>query len=119
MNKNASRLVYSSERGRICPSCSQPAAACRCRRPAKAATPGDGVVRVGRATRGRKGKGVTTISGVPLAAGQLKALASELKQQCGTGGTLKDGVIELQGDHRDQVIELLKAKGLTVKRAGG
>jgi translation initiation factor 1 len=76
-------------------------------------------VRVGRESKGRKGKGVTLISGVPLTPEGLKNLASELKHKCGTGGTLKNGVIEIQGDHRDVLIELLKAKGWTVKRSGG
>ncbi len=79
----------------------------------------DGIVRVGRETKGRKGKGVTLVTGVPLPVDELKLLAKELKQKCGTGGTLKDGVIEIQGDHRDILIELLKAKGWTVKKAGG
>jgi translation initiation factor 1 len=76
-------------------------------------------VRVARETKGRKGKGVTLVSGVPLPLEGLKALAKELKQKCGTGGTLKEGVIEIQGDHRDALIELLKARGWTVKRSGG
>ena len=76
-------------------------------------------MRVGRETKGRKGKGVTLISGVPLPPVELKKLAKELKQKCGTGGTLKDGVIEIQGDHRDALIALLKAKGWPVKRSGG
>ena len=79
----------------------------------------DGSVRVVRETKGRTGKGVTLVTGVPLSASELKLLARELKQKCGTGGTLKDGVIEIQGDHRDTLIELLKAKGWTVKKAGG
>ena len=77
------------------------------------------MVRVGRETKGRKGKGVTLISGVPLPPEELKILARELKQTCGTGGTLKDGVIEIQGDHRDSLIDLLKTRGWTVKRSGG
>jgi translation initiation factor 1 len=79
----------------------------------------DGVVRVGRETKGRKGKGMSLISGVPLPPEELKKLAKELKQKCGTGGTVKDGVIEIQGDHRDTLIDLLKARGWTVKRSGG
>jgi translation initiation factor 1 len=81
--------------------------------------PSDGVVRVGRETKGRKGKGMTLVSGVPLPPEELKLLAQELKKKCGSGGTLKDGVIEIQGDHRDVLIELLKARGWTVKRSGG
>jgi translation initiation factor 1 len=119
MNKSNSRLVYSSASGRFCPNCNKPIAKCVCRKPTAASTPSDGVVRVGRETKGRKGKGMTLISGVPLPTEELKKLAKELKQKCGTGGTLKDGVIEIQGDHRDALIEMLKTKGWTVKRSGG
>jgi translation initiation factor 1 len=80
---------------------------------------GDGTVRVSRETKGRKGKGVSLVSGVPLGAEALAALAKELKQRCGTGGTVKDGVIEIQGDHRDRLIEELQSRGHRVKRAGG
>jgi translation initiation factor 1 len=90
-----------------------------CRKPASVGPKCDGVVRVARETKGRKGKGVTLISGVPLPPAELKTLARELKQKCGTGGTLKEGVIEIQGDQRDALIELLKARGWTVKRSGG
>lgn len=117
--KSNSSLVYSSESGRICQKCTKPVTACICRKPATSKPCGDGVVRVGRETKGRKGKGVTLISGVPLAAEALKALSRELKQKCGTGGTLKNDVIEIQGDHRDVLIDLLKAKGWSVKRSGG
>jgi len=119
MKTPSSTLVYSSESGRICSKCSKPSSGCICRKQASSAPVGDGVVRVARETKGRKGKGVTLINGVPLPADALKKLAKELKQKCGTGGTLKDGVIEIQGDHRDVLIELLKAKGWTVKRSGG
>jgi translation initiation factor 1 len=116
--KNAvSGLVYSSEHGRMCPTCNNPVTNCSCRQTSTAT--GDGIVRVGRETKGRKGKGVTLISGIPLVADELKKLVKELKQKCGTGGTLKDGVIEIQGDHRDLLIDLLKAKGWAVKRSGG
>ena len=119
MKNSSSSLVYSSESGRICPKCSKPTGGCICRKQTASAPVGDGVVRIGRETKGRKGKGVTLINGVPLPPDELKKLAKELKQKCGTGGTLKDGVIEIQGDHRDVLIELLKAKGWTVKRSGG
>jgi translation initiation factor 1 len=79
----------------------------------------DGVVRVRREISGRRGKPVTTIAGVPLAEDGLRELAGELKRRCGSGGTAKDGVIEIQGDHRDAVIAVLEQKGYTVKRAGG
>ena len=113
----SSALVYSTEHGRICPGCRQPLAACTCRQAALPA--GDGVVRVARETKGRGGKCVTVIRGVPLAAAELTALAKTLKAACGTGGTTKDGVIEIQGDHGELVITRLKAQGFTVKRAGG
>jgi translation initiation factor 1 len=80
---------------------------------------GDGIVRVGRETKGRKGKAVTLITGVPLSLAELKRLARELKARCGCGGTVKDGVIEIQGDHRDKLIEALKSKGWSVKSSGG
>ena len=80
---------------------------------------GDGTVRVSRETKGRKGKGVTLISGIPLGAEALAALAKDLKQRCGTGGTVKDGVIEIQGDHRDRLVEELQSRGYRMRRAGG
>jgi translation initiation factor 1 len=79
---------------------------------------GDGVVRVRREVKGRKGKTVTSIEGVPLASDELRALAAELKRRCGTGGSAKDGIIEIQGDHRDILVAELERRGHTVKRAG-
>jgi translation initiation factor 1 len=111
-------LIYSSGRGAVCPECGNPPGQCVCRA-GKSVPPGDGTVRVSRETRGRKGKGVTLISGVPLGAEALAVLAKDLKQRCGTGGTVKDGVIEIQGDHRDRLIEELQNRGYRVKRAGG
>ena len=110
-------LVYSSDQGRMCPGCSRPVKQCGCHQEVPAS--GDGIVRVSRQTRGRKGAGVSLVTGVPLAAAELKALAKELKQKCGSGGTVKDGVIEIQGDHRDQLVALLQKKGYAVKRSGG
>lgn len=115
---NNSSLVYSSELGRICPDCGKPVAGCLCRRK-PAQTSGDGIVRVQRESKGRGGKTVTVISGVQLEEGALKTLAGELKRRCGTGGTLKDGIIEIQGDHRDLLIAQLEQRGYRVKRAGG
>ncbi|MDC8784320.1 translation initiation factor Sui1 [Roseateles koreensis] len=113
-----SSLVYSTEVGRTCPTCRQAKADCRCGRPVL--PKGDGIVRVSRETKGRAGKGVTLVKGVPLDEPALIALGKELKAACGSGGTVKDGVIEVQGDHRERVIELLKKKGSwTVKQAGG
>lgn len=112
-------LVYSSEWGRMCPGCEQPTEQCRCRTTDKKPTPGDGIVRVGRETKGRKGSGVTLISGVPGNEEVLKKLAADLKKKCGAGGALKDGVIEIQGDHRDRLVEELQKLGYKVKRSGG
>ncbi len=76
-------------------------------------------MRVSRETHGRKGKGVTLVTGLALAPDELEVLGRQLKQRCGAGGTVKDGVIELQGEHRDALVEELQARGYTVKRAGG
>lgn len=111
-------IVYSTQHGSMCPRCRQPVARCTCGQELSAAR-GDGIVRVGRQTQGRKGKGVTVITGVPLAGPELAALGKELKKKCGTGGTVKDGVIEIQGDHRDRLVKELRSRGWTVKRSGG
>jgi translation initiation factor 1 len=116
--KSTGGLVYSTEHGRMCPDCGKPAAQCICGK-ATAAPKGDGIVRVSLDTKGRKGKGVTLVTGVPLDAIALARLGKELKAACGSGGTVKDGVIEIQGDHRDLVLGRLQAQGFTVKRAGG
>ncbi len=82
-------------------------------------TPAGGIVRVGRETKGRRGKGVSVITGIPLRDTELRALASELKRLCGSGGTVRDGVIEIQGDHRDRLVAELQKRGWTAKRSGG
>lgn len=115
--KNKSQRVYSTEIGQVCPNCNQPLDQCACGKDEVA--PGDGIVRVRREVKGRKGKTVTTISGIPLAEDGLKELASDFKRRCGTGGSVKDGVIIIQGDHRDTLIPLLEDRGYSVKRAGG
>ena len=117
--KDAS-IVYSTGTGRVCPACSHPVAQCVCKQH-KAAIPAktNGVVHVGREVKGRKGKGVTVISGIPLGAGALEDMAKRLKQLCGAGGTIKDGIIEIQGEHRDMLTAFLKKQGYTVKKSGG
>lgn len=111
-------LVYSTATGRMCPNCRQALALCRCQ--AAAAPPaGDGIVRVGRQSKGRGGKVVTLVRGVPLAADALADLGKQLRSACGAGGTVKDGAIEVQGEHVDRVIDLLRQRGYTVKRSGG
>lgn len=113
-----SRPVYSTDKGKLCPQCGEPAAKCRCRKKAASAS-GDGIVRVGRETKGRKGKGVSLVTGVQLQNQGLARLAKQLKAKCGSGGTVKNGVIEIQGDHRDLLVEELRKEGFTVKRSGG
>jgi translation initiation factor 1 len=95
-------LVYSTDSGRMCPVCRQPMAQCTCK--AAALPTGDGIV---------------VVKGVLLDLTALAELGKQLKAACGTGGTVKDGVIEVQGDHCERVMELLKARGHVVKRAGG
>ncbi len=111
-------LVYSTDSGRMCPTCRQPSTGCVCST-LKARPAGDGVVRVSRETKGRAGKGVTLVKGLALEPLALAALGKQLKTACGSGGTVKDGVIEVQGDHCERVMEALKAQGFVVKRAGG
>ena len=117
MKKSRQGLVYSTETGRLCAGCGQPPSLCNCRK--TMAVAGDGVVRISRQTKGRKGAGVSLVSGVPGVEAELKTLAKTLKQKCGTGGTVKNGVIEIQGDHRELLRELLQQAGYRVKLAGG
>ena len=112
-------LVYSTEGGRMCPVCRQPLSACTCRAAAQAVPAGDGVVRVSRETKGRGGKAVTLVRGLRLDAVALAAAGKQLRTACGSGGTVKDDVVEVQGDHVERVIELLTIEGYKVKRAGG
>ncbi|MFQ5583043.1 MAG: translation initiation factor Sui1 [Calditrichia bacterium] len=113
-----SRPVYSTESGRLCPGCGNPIERCKCRKQT-ARQKSDGIVRIRREVKGRGGKTVTTISGLALDAIHLKELAGELKRNCGTGGSVKDGVIIIQGDHRMTLMKALQERGYTVKLAGG
>lgn len=110
-------LVYSTETGRTCPECRNALDQCSCN--ADEVPEGDGIVRIKRETKGRKGKGVSLVTGVLLAESDLKKLAKELKQRCGVGGSVKDGVIEIQGDMREILKAELEKKGYQVKLAGG
>jgi translation initiation factor 1 len=111
-------MVYSTERRLVCPTCRRPTLKCRCGK-AEPAPAGDGIARVRRETKGRAGKTVTTVSGVPLGGEALRDLATDLKRRCGTGGTVKDGVIAIQGDHRETIVAELSRRGFTAKLAGG
>ena len=105
--KENSELVYSSEAGRVRPQGG---------RPAPPGPPRDGIVRVGRSSTGRRGKTVTIVSGLPP--GELAATARELKRLCGSGGAVKDGTVEIQGDHRQRIVAALSERH-TVKLTGG
>ena len=112
-----SGLVYSTDAGHMCPDCRQPSANCICK--AQAIPKTDGVVRVSLQTKGRGGKSVTLVKGLPLDALALAALAKQLRAACGSGGTVKDGVVEVQGDHVATVMAALQKHSYNVKRAGG
>ncbi len=117
-----SRLVYSTETGKICPLCQKPVSECTCKKKKSRSQTNikiDGIIRVQREVKGRKGKTVTTVSGFQINADELKNLATHLKRRCGTGGSVKDGVIIIQGDHRDALLSELKKQGFKAKIAGG
>ena len=115
------RLVYSTDSGRIdtCPTCGLPYKQCRCAQSTLPTRKSDGIVRVRRERKGHGGKTVTVIDGVIGSGTELTALAQQLKKLCGSGGTVKDGNIEIQGDHCEKVMAKLSALGYKVKRAGG
>jgi translation initiation factor 1 len=112
-------IVYSTGIGERCPNCLRPIRECVCKKGTPGKSLSDGTVRVSRETQGRKGKGVTVISGLGLATQQLEALATELKKKCGSGGAVAEGRIEIQGDHRDRLVGELTRRGWKAKRAGG
>lgn len=118
MRRRDGGLVYSTELGRTCPKCRRPLAECRCAANVPP-PPGDGIVRVARETKGRTGAGVTVVTGLPLAGDALAGLGKQLKKQCSSGGTVKDGRIEIQGDHRDRIVAALRRLGHQAKRVGG
>lgn len=112
-------IVYTTGVGERCPNCLRPVRDCVCKRGTPGRTSSDGTVRVSRETQGRKGKGVTVITGLGLPPTELEALATELKKRCGSGGSAGNGRIEIQGDHRDRLVEELVRRGWKAKRAGG
>lgn len=115
---SASRLVYSTDAGTMCPDCRQPVKACVCRK-AGARAASDGMVRVSRQTRGRGGKTVTRVEGLPLDDAALAQLGKQLRSVCGSGGTVKDGVVEVQGDHVVTLLAALQKLGYAAKKSGG
>jgi translation initiation factor 1 len=118
MGRN-SRLVYSTDTGRRCPECGAPRDACECGRRTQTPEAGDGIVRLRRESKGRGGKTVTIVEGLPGDAEAVKKQAKRLKRLCGVGGAVKEGRIEIQGEHRERIATLLRAEGMTVKIAGG
>ena len=116
-----SNRVYSTETGRICPDCNHAVAQCRCkgRSTNRLNTPNDGIVRIRRETKGRKGAGVTIIDGLSMDDAALKKLTKKIKQACSSGGAIKAGAVEIQGEHREKIKALLEKEGLIVKLSGG
>jgi translation initiation factor 1 len=124
VKRDRERTVYSSEHGRICPHCGLAEKRCQCRANPRGGSPiqnteGDGIARVSRTSKGRGGKTVTLVTGIQLPPDELTSLAKALKRRCGTGGAVKDGVVEIQGDQRDVVVADLEERGFRVKRSGG
>ncbi len=114
----AARIVYSTGIGSLCPNCRRAVKECVCPKGAPGAAK-PGAVRVGREVKGRAGKGVTTVTGLALGQADIEALATGLKKRCGSGGTVRDGVIEIQGDHRDAIVAELVKLGWPAKKSGG
>ena len=112
------RIIYSTGVGTLCPNCRRAVRGCVCPKSAPGAAKHP-AVRVGRETKGRAGKGVTTVVGLPLSRADLEFLVAQLKKRCGSGGTVRDGVIEIQGEHRDLIVAQLEKLGWPAKRSGG
>ena len=113
-----SRIVYSTGVGSLCPNCRRPVRECVCPKGAPG-TAKSSAVRVGREIKGRAGKGVTTVTGLPMSLSDIESLATRLKKRCGSGGTVREGVIEIQGDHRDVIVAELIKLGWPAKKSGG
>ena len=114
----AERIVYSTGIGSLCPNCRRPLRECVCPKGAPGAAK-PSTIRVGREIKGRAGKGVTTVAGLPLSSTDIESLATRLKKRCGSGGTVREGVIEIQGDHRDVIVAELIQQGWPAKKSGG
>ena len=117
---SSSRLVYSTEKGRICPSCGRAASNCNCNKKNRThRQKSDGIIRIRREVKGRKGKTATVIYGFDVGSAELKNIGKQLKRLCGTGGSVKNGEIIIQGDHRETIKTELGKQGFQVKLAGG
>ena len=114
----ADRIIYSTGVGSLCPNCRRPVRECVCPKGVPGAAKPT-TVRVGREVKGRAGKGVTTVTGLPMSPSDIDSLATRLKKRCGSGGTVRDGVIEIQGDHRDSIVAELIKLGWPAKKSGG
>jgi len=114
----AERIVYSTGIGSLCLNCRRPVRDCVCPKGAPGAAK-PSAIRVGREIKGRAGKGVTTVVGLPLSLSEVESLATRLKKRCGSGGTVREGVIEIQGDHRDVIVAELIKQGWPAKKSGG
>jgi translation initiation factor 1 len=112
------RIVYSTGIGSLCPNCRRAVRECVCPKGAPGAAK-PSAIRVGREIKGRAGKGVTTVVGLPLSLQDIDSLATRLKKRCGSGGTVREGVIEIQGDHRDVIVAELIKQGWAAKKSGG
>jgi len=120
VNRDENRTVYSTKHGRVCPNCGKPVQNCQCKKKKdRPSVKRDGIIRLRLERKGRGGKSVTLVEGLPSNEDLIKELVSELKRHCGVGGTVKNGMIEIQGDVRDTALLLLQQKGYVVKKAGG
>ncbi len=116
-SRSTGKLVYSTDSGRHCDGCGQPRSSCICNDSSRIL--GDGKVRVRRENKGRGGKTVTLITGLPMTADELKAACKTLKQLCGGGGSVQEGTVEVQGDQVEKVLQWLLQKGYDARRSGG
>ena len=117
------RLIYSTDKGRVCPECERPVAECRCKRK-KVDTRSprysdNSEVRIQREVKGRRGKTVTVVLGLPMNEDELRDCSKSLKRLCGTGGSVKEGNIVIQGDHREILLQAMKNRGYEAKISGG
>lgn len=120
LNRDENRTVYSTDQGKICPNCGKPVQKCDCKKKtAYLPMKRDGIIRLRIERKGRGGKSVTLVEGLPVDVDLLKVIIKDLKHHCGAGGSIKKGIIEIQGDVRDTAMKLLEEKGYVVKKAGG